>query len=189
MTEKQYQGTKQFRKFVTAMKAKELITIYDSLSRQTQGIIQTLVGKYYDNVEMLRKYIRENTCHYVSTELADSMMVIAEADNLFDHETLIIINEVKKDIERFDFLSALSVPSSWDEAGKKRYKKIINQMLLFRKLYYKQFPDFEIVEAPPVEVLEAMYVVDETGELECENCDEFESEPLADEDFVIEEII
>jgi hypothetical protein len=189
MTEKQYQGTKQFRKFVTAMKAKELITIYDSLSRQTQGIIQTLVGKYYDNVEMLRKYIRENTCHYVSTELADSMMVIAEANNLFDHETLIIINEVKKDIERFDFLSALSVPSSWDEAGKKRYKKIINQMLLFRKLYYKQFPDFEIVEAPPVEVLEAMYVVDETGELECENCDKFESEPLVDEDFVIEEII
>lgn len=182
MTEQEYQKTNQFRKFVTAIKAKEVITIYESLGTNHETLVGVILKKHFDDVERLRKYYKLYWNSYIPADLRGNMMNIAEQYNLFDEEEMVVVRRVRKDVERFDFLALLKVPNQWDEQEKKKYSRIVNQMLLFRKLYHKQFPDFEIVEAPPVEVLQSMYEVDVTGELECPSCNKEVEEELEEVD-------
>lgn len=172
MQEQDYIKTAQFRKLATAIKAKKVIDIFDSIYNGHVDVIKNLVGKYYEDVQTLKKYYETNWSRYIPGELISSVMVIAEEHNYFDLTTMVIVDRVKKDIERFDFIPMLKVPSTWDTEALKKYSKVINQMLLFRKLYHKQFPDFDIVEAPPVEVLENMYLVDAEGKLDCPTCEQ-----------------
>jgi hypothetical protein len=104
--------------------------------------LEKYVDKYYNNI---------------GSDLRSSILHLAETYNLWDAEMMIVINRVKEDMERFDFLAILSEPRYYDGDTVKMYKKVVNQMLLFRKLYKNQFPDFDIVEATPIEVYENMY--------------------------------
>lgn len=172
MQEQDYIKTAQFRKLATAVKAKKVIDIFDSIYNGHVDVIKNLVGKYYDDVQTLKKYYEANWNRYIPGELINSVMFIAQEHNYFDLEMMVVVDRVKKDIERFDFIPMLRTPSAYDTEALKKYGKVINQMLLFRKLYHKQFPDFEIVEATPVEVLESMYLVDAEGELDCPTCEQ-----------------
>jgi hypothetical protein len=172
MQEKDYIQTAQFRKLATAVKAKKVIDIFDSIYNGHVDVIKNLVGKYYEDVQTLKRYYEANWNRYIPGDFINNVMFIAEEHNYFDATMMVVVNRVKKDIERFDFIPMLRVPSSYDNEAIKRYGKVINQMLLFRKLYHKQFPDFEIVEATPIEVLESMYLVDNDGELDCPTCEQ-----------------
>lgn len=137
------QLTKPFVKVVTANKVNNLLETYDNLINN--NIIENVLKALHKDIETLESYKDDYYCS-MDEEVSNSVYEYAKENNIWDREIMEVVNRVEKGMQDYEFISILEEPRSSNEAEIEKYKKFINQMLLFKKLYNKEsLPQYELV--------------------------------------------
>ena len=150
MTEKQWQDSKSFKRIVTSIKYDDLIDEFENLfKRDGIEIIKQLISPLYEDVNTLRSYVTKNKKR-VNNDILDELLAVAEEHNLYDFELQDVYNRIKEGIKKYEFINLLEQPSSWDDEGKAKVKKLIGQLLYHQKMYHGLHQDIEIELKPIV---------------------------------------
>ena len=79
-------------------------------------------------------------------EVSNSIYEYAKENNIWDREIMEVIDRVEKGMKDYEFISILETPRSYNHEETEKYKRFINQMLLFKKLYNKDsLPEYDLV--------------------------------------------
>lgn len=149
-------GGRLFGRMCSAMIYKKELEVFNSTVKHhnTLEYIKELFPSYNDAAKKLGVYIDKNNV-YVDEEVAKEMMDVAEEYKLWDNQLkdkYLLIKEFNK---KYGFLTLLGY-YKYDSTQGQSYKRIINQLLLFRKKYYNDFEQYELmvpkkIEAPVLE--------------------------------------
>lgn len=139
-------GGKLFGRMCSAILfAKELI-IFEKISKGAGSeLLKDCMTGYTICAARLRKYVKQNETS-VDEQLEQEMLAVAEEHSLFDKQLWDRYVKIKDFNSKYDFLSLFGY-RPYDAEARDRYKRVINQMLLFRKKYYNDFEDYDIVTA------------------------------------------
>jgi hypothetical protein len=152
MTEESFITSKPFCKIMSSLKYEKAIDNFDEIYRNSQvEIIDNVLGKFKEQREILKKYVRENGKD-VPNNLLDSLKEIAELKGLYDHSLNDVYSEFVKNTEKYSFLTCLKKPSSWETEELVKYRKLINSLLLMKQKY-SNFEELEI-EVKEKQILE-----------------------------------
>lgn len=178
---------KPFMRIASSILFSNVINDFKSLrNKNNEEIINKLLEKYVKAEQELKDYVRENHIDYLSDSTEDAILNIAHEKDLFDKELWDKYLLLKEGIGKYDFITLLDKPSSFNQEGMKAYNKLISQLLLFRKKYYNEFP-----ENARIVFDEVKEEVDEKIEQDEEDLEEGEfdinGEIVEDEDLVTEE--
>lgn len=147
ITFKQYLSMecKPFMRLASAILFSRAVEDYKKLSTHKNGLFKMCVSTLDNDVKILKKYQDENylDCGEEATESA--ILQAAEANKLFDLQYWDVYQRVRAGLKKYDFINLLQEPHYYDTEHQKRYETIINQMLLFRKKFYNDLEDAEIV--------------------------------------------
>ena len=143
MTPEQFEKSKPFRRLVTAIKFDNLLDKHRKLKRNSNEIIQKCIPNLQEDINKLRIYVEEN---YESgnSSMTQTVIDLAESQNLWDYELMDVYNRVEKELEQFEFLQYLETPSYWDEKSKKAINSIITKMLYHQKTFRGMHDNIEI---------------------------------------------
>ncbi len=149
----QLEKSKIFKRIASALLFKKEITKFDNLYKNNGlEIIKHVLTSFSKDVETLRNYVNNYDKNIHDNELALSILEVAETNKLFDYTLWTEYLNVKKNIEKYDFLNLLKSYNSWDYNEIREYKKLVNK-LLYLKVKNKEIDDFEIVEKPKEEAV------------------------------------
>jgi hypothetical protein len=129
-------NSKPFKRIITAHLIYTLVNKYKNTFNnmsKLNGVCTNLYNKLND----LYKY---QYTHYTYSDqkVYEAMLLVAEENNLFDHEIYYVYNEVKEILEKLPFLNALMIHTS----GYAPNPEIINSIVDLMK-YYKFKVDLE----------------------------------------------
>jgi len=148
------EDNKPFRRIATAMLISKVLKKYDELIGLNNPIVTNCISALNTDEETLQAYLRTNYRSTGDTSLTLAIAETAKNLNLYDEEIMPILRRMEKAIETFSFITYLEKPRPWDTQKQEELSKIIHQMLLFRKKYYKELENYELVYVPPVVVEE-----------------------------------
>jgi len=134
---------KSFKRIATSILIYKVLSRYRAVSRGNE-IIENCLKSLAEDIESLKKYKSENYTE-VENDVSIAISDLAKDLNLYDEEIMPILRRVEKALETFAFIEHLAVPRAWDEEKKKEITRLINQMLLFRKKYYNELENCEII--------------------------------------------
>jgi len=141
---------KPFRRIATALLAEKVVGKYNAIYRSSSEIIKTCLKNVEEDLTKVRAYINEHAESFTQ-EAGKAIADLAKEMNLYDEEMLPLINRVDKNMETFSFIQHIKVPSYYETDKLGEINKMINQMLLFRKKYYNELENYELVYKPQVE--------------------------------------
>ena len=179
---------KPFMRIASSILFSNVINDFKSLrNKNNEEIINKLLEKYVKAEQELKDYVRENHTDYLSDSTEDAILNIAHEKDLFDKELWDKYLLLKEGIGKYDFITLLDKPSSFNQEGMKAYNKLISQLLLFRKKYYNEFPEnarivFDEVKEEVDEKIEQDEEDLEEGEFDI-NGEIVENEDLVTEEF------
>jgi len=145
---KEFMTTPVFRKTATALLAKELIdnTSHIFNNNVFEPVIKLIADQYIKDIETIREYKSQFGLNNINFDLAKEIKEIAKEQNLYDLEMLSVINNVKKQLDKFSFVQYLTLPniSHYDSDEQKKeknksFKKMVYQILLFNKKYAEEY--------------------------------------------------
>jgi len=125
---------KPFRRIATAIYAEKMLQTYNKIASNRSEVIENCLKPVHDTILKIQDYIRENISSS-DTEIANAILEVAKAKNLWDEEIMWEIKKVEKTLGTFDFMEYLVVPRYWDNETIKKLNKFIYQNLLF-KFYF-----------------------------------------------------
>lgn len=141
MTLKELERTRVYRKAVTALKAKQLCETYETLMGNKLDIVKECVGKFKILYKTVSKYINDNTEEKIriyGNVMLTSMISTAETADLWDPEFAHVLKEFEKGLDDYSFITVLKTPTHNDDITvEKEYSKLVNNLLLFKKLRYE----------------------------------------------------
>jgi len=111
---------------------KLLIYTYETYRKSKSEIIDNVLSKFRDQKDTLYNYVRENGKD-VPDRLLQELKEIAEIKGLYDHSLDDVYNEFLKNIQKYEFISCLEQPSSYNEEEIAKYNKLINSYSSFKK--------------------------------------------------------
>lgn len=121
-----------------------------------------IVARVKEDITELKRYIKDNrSFNYTSDDILKEISIIAKENNYYDFSIHHKYLKVKSQIDTFSFLENISVPESkcyseTDEEFENRidkFKRFINEILLYKKLYKGEFDNLEICVKSPEENL------------------------------------
>ena len=144
------QLTKPFIKVVTANKVNEVLNTYSSLIENE--VIENIIDDLGEDINTLKKY-RDDYYYDVEEDVANSIYEYAKENNIYDREIMAVVVVVEKAMKDYEFISILDTPGKWESSLVEKYKKFVNQHLLYRKLYNKEnLPNYRLVKVKKKEV-------------------------------------
>lgn len=164
---------KPFMRIASAILFSKIIEEFDNISEGNMEIFENCLTSYAKDYEILKKYTDDNY-ESANEEIEKAILDAAEANNLFDKTIWDVYLRVKDATSKFGFITCFRASDDFDDDEEvKKYKRTINQLLLFHKLHGNILDGYEIVKSPQPELKEEKE--------EIQNDDEEEAEP--DEDF------
>ena len=137
------QLTKPFVKVVTANKVNAVLETYNNL--KSNDIVENVLVALHKDVKTLEAYKKEYYFN-MDEEVSNSIYEYAKENNIWDREIMEVIDRVEKGMKDYEFISILETPRSYNHEETEKYKRFINQMLLFKKLYNKKsLPEYDLV--------------------------------------------
>lgn len=161
---------KPFQRIASAILFHRVLDDFNKIHAGRKDIFDQFLVSYVNDSQQLRKYVDDNFIDTAEVAVENAILEVAKEKDLFDKQLWDVYLRMKTAIERFDFLTCLKSPQSWDKEAIAKYKRLINQMLLFQKKYY-DLEGYELVkksQTPPVKKI--------TDEEEEEDEEEFEEE-------------
>ena len=144
---------KPFMRLASAIKFEEALCEFDVVKNYKSVVFQEIFKTFNADAEKLRKYVNNNIHHGLSSNLENMIIDVADQHKLYDMELWTEYNRLKENIKKYDFINLITVPNSTNHELTKRYEKLINQILLFRKKYYNDLPEgAKIVFEDPKEI-------------------------------------
>lgn len=139
------QTTKPFVRVVTANQIDRLLATYDEL--ENNELLEIKFPNIEKEVLDLRNYVTRNAIKLDDSELYDSIIEYAKCNNIFDKEIEPVFNKLKSIISDYQWITVLNTPNSWEKQEVDKYKKFINQFILFNKLYNNErFSEYTLVK-------------------------------------------
>ena len=154
---------KPFQRIASSILFNRAVADFNKIKLGRVDIFNQFLASYVTDSETLRKYVESNYVNETFVEIENAILEVAKEKDLFDKQLWDVYLRVKEAVSRFDFLTCLRSPQSWDTEAVKKYKRLINQMLLFQKKYY-DLEGYELVKKS--EPSTAKEVVVEEEELE-----------------------
>ena len=140
---------KPFTRLASSIKFEELIGRYDEISNYKNLKFEEIFRDMYNKIKILRDYISENmkvSAYRLDNNIKSMIIDVADENDLYDKQLWDVYMSIKKEIVKYDFIELLNPPAYYNHESNLRYKKLVNQMLLFRKKYYNDLPEnFDIV--------------------------------------------
>lgn len=146
--------SKPFKRLVSAILFSKTIEDFERIGDYPEAIFQNCISSVAADLTTLKKYVEKNLRDTGDGEVKDYILQVAEDNNLYDKELWDVYLRVKEAIKKYDFITCFAEPDSWDEEDRKKYKRVISQMLLFRKRYYNDLPENAVISItvpPPVQ--------------------------------------
>lgn len=134
-------SAKPFARLASALLFAPVVEDFEEITNYREGIFQNCLSPYFNDLQLLKKYIENNYKEVGEDEIKDYILEAAEENNLFDKQYWDIYLRLKEAIKKYDFITCLQEPSTWDNSTRVKYKRIIGQLLLFRKKYYNDLPE------------------------------------------------
>ncbi len=148
------QLTKPFVKVVTAKKVDSILETYRTLVNN--DIVENVLVALHKDIETLENYVKKYDCN-MSSDAANSVYEYAKENNIWDREIMVVANKVEKGMKDYEFISILDAPNSWQTENVLKYKRFINQHLLYKKLYNStSLPEYKLVKVEEEELVEAI---------------------------------
>lgn len=143
MTETEFIQSRPFCKIMTSLKYEKAINLYNETYRRSKSdIVDNVLSKFKEQKEILQKYVNKNGKD-VPNNLLQELKEIAELKGLYDHSLDDVYSNFLKNIKKYEFISCLSKPNSWEEEELIKYNKLINSLLLL-KSKYNDYSELEI---------------------------------------------
>lgn len=160
--------SKPFKRLASAILFESVIDDFESLRRNREELFLTCLSTVEKDYLTLKKYVEENFKDTGDDEVKSYILQVAEDNNLFDKQLWNVYLNLKEAVKKYDFVTCLKTPGSYDVEAQKKYKRIIAQMLLFRKKYYNDLPENVVIkiEVIPDPVSEQKEGDEEEGEFE-----------------------
>lgn len=150
-----FDKTKVFKRTMSSQLFGELIARYDQMfDNESLAIINNCIKSLKNNIEILRNYVDENGRYIKDNELLESMKALAKETNSYDYQNWDVYLKTKAQLDEYSFLEYFKIPSDyWSDEQTKQVNTLINQMLVYNKLYKNKFENFELVEKKDIEEL------------------------------------
>lgn len=132
---------KPFMRLASALAFERALEEFYKVSRYKNGIFQHCLAGLLKDSKILEDYVTKNMNNGVSDEVTELILTVADEHKLYDYELWDLYLRMKEGTKKYDFITCLVEPRIWDNEEQKRYTKTINQLLLFRKLYYDDLPE------------------------------------------------
>lgn len=132
---------KPFMRLASAIKFHEILDDYKEVTNYKNVVFKNILKVFNTDAEALRKYVDKNMREYLTEEMKNMVIDVADEHNLYDRQLWDKYLKVKEGVQKYDFINLLQVPSSSNHELTQRYERLVNQILLFRKKYYNDLPD------------------------------------------------
>lgn len=177
---------KVIRRIATHRLINTLLKQYDTTLSKITSIssdyFSFIINKVKDDIVELRQYIKDNrSFDYSNDEIIEEITLIAKENNYYDFSIYHKYLKVKGEIGAFDFLENIAIPESksfyeTEEDFQRRinkFKRFVNEILLYKKLYKGEFDNLEIcVKSPEEELISS--IEDNSHELNLSQVNEVE---------------
>lgn len=157
---------KPFLRIASSILFSKTIDDFEEIKEGKGDLFKNCMSAYYDDYLKLKAYVDENFSG-TDEDIVEAILAIAEEKDLFDKQLWDVYLRLKKAVEKLDFVTCFEVPRYWDEAKKKKYNRVINQMLLFQKKYY-DLEGYELVKKSEPAPLPTKLVITDEGAEEVE---------------------
>lgn len=137
----QFMQSQVFKRTMSSQIYGELLETYKDITKSNIDIIKNVLKPLANDIQKLKDYCNKNGKYIDDNELLNSMKAVAKEHNLYDYSLWDVYNRVKKELDKYSFISMLEVPKYWDENAQKSYKSLINQLLYHNLVTNKQLPD------------------------------------------------
>lgn len=148
MTINDLDKTKAFRRVVTAIRAKQLVALYEKLTDNKVEVVRNCAAKFHELYLEVKRYADNNYTHnYSTTDAQVSAMVnVAIQNDIWDLTFIVTLKKFEKGLDDFSFLKHLEEPESNDkETILTEYTELINSLLLMKKMRNEnKFSNMEI---------------------------------------------
>ncbi len=131
---------KPFMRLASAILFEEVIGDYNTIGRYGDDIFKRVFRTMTSDKDKLQKYVNEHI-RYIDVTVKGIIIDVATQYELFDKSLWEEYTRLKKDIKKYDFVTIFKTPSYGNDEEAKRYERVVNQMLLFRKKYYDDLPE------------------------------------------------
>lgn len=132
---------KPFMRLASAIAFDKALKDFKKISRFQEGIFQNCLSGLINDSDRLAEYVYKNLKDIDDEEVEKYILQVADQHKLYDYELWDVYTRLKEGTKKYDFIACLIEPRVWDEEERKKYTRTINQMLLFRKLYYNDLPE------------------------------------------------
>lgn len=134
---------KPFMRIASAIKFDELLTQYKEVKEYKNIVFSNVIKTFNKDAEILDEYVSNNFNYPYSMDKEFKNVIIDVADqyDLYDKELWDVYTRFKEGIQRYDFIHLIKVPYASNYELTRRYEKLVNQILLFRKKYYNDLPE------------------------------------------------
>jgi hypothetical protein len=130
-----------FRRLASAILFGRVVKDYETISSRHSYIFAECLSHLSKDMRELSSYVTANYSTKVNATIEESILQIAEEQNLFDKQLWDVYIRVKDEVKKYDFITLLEPLSYYRKEDREKQFKLINQMLLFRKKYYQDLPE------------------------------------------------
>lgn len=149
---KEFMETKLFKKFATAQLAKIVVEKYKPIlaACKFDELLKIVADKHLKAYERFTSYITKYDVS-MQVDLGLEIRQVADKYKLYDLNMLEDIQTVEKQLDKYSFVQFLKLPDfnaytkpEEKEAKLKAFKNMINNYLLFNKLYKNDYEEFDV---------------------------------------------
>lgn len=151
ITFSKFMATKTFSRIVTAILFQKALKKCADIKYSVYT--QVVNAKYEKSLSKIKEYVAEHIDESsLSPVVKEGLLKLAEEKGLFDKQFWPEYLNVKEYGDTYGFLTLIKTPHSWDDQEKKDVKRLVNQILLFKKKYYdgKDYEMVAIEEPKPI---------------------------------------
>lgn len=158
--------SKPFKRLASAILFESVIDDFENLRRNREELFLTCLSTLEKDYLTLKEYTEANFKDTGDDEVKGYILQAAKDNDLFDKQLWDVYLRLKEAVIKYDFVTCLKTPGTYDVEAQKKYKRIIAQMLLFRKRYYNDLPENVEIEVKviPDKVAEQKEGDEEEGE-------------------------
>lgn len=164
--------SKPFKRIATALRIRKTL---GTLSTDMMYNVNQISKQKGEVLHELEKYLRNNSVSIYTlgdeAMLDESIVEVANKFDLWDEEIIHKVKEFEQFIEDCSFIKLFNIKLSDSSLLGPEIKRVFHQLMLFRKVYRKQFENFELVEKV-VEVEEVSSVDSQPASAETLTMDE-----------------
>jgi len=140
---------KPFKRVATSILFKDIYSKYRDWLYFNQEFFGNIFPSLISDYEKIGKYVQENY-ESIPQDIQDAILEQAYETDSFDKSLWDSYTRLKENLDKFEFIMMIETPSMNDKEGIRKYKSLVAQIMMFRKMKYGEFKEYEIVGKKPV---------------------------------------